>query len=176
MKPRDPWERLNPDEAKRVDVAGRFDFFWVVLEAGMPGLMLRLPSLPQPLPRLPKLKTFLHPSDLYRVDRHSFLASRNEVRSRYSKPFAGMSLRPERQVRIATRRSSERCSVHGDGITFCVAERPMGCPLKNSGGLSANWPSFGTLCPHSAQRLQLRLGPAQPARRRTSSSSGAASR
>ena len=56
MKPRDPWERLDPDEAKRVDVAGRFDFFWVVLEAGMPGLMLRLPSLPQPLPRLPKLK------------------------------------------------------------------------------------------------------------------------
>ncbi len=56
MKPRDPWQRLNTDEAKRVSLAGRFDFFWVVLEAGMPGLMLRLPSLPQPLPRLPKLK------------------------------------------------------------------------------------------------------------------------
>ena len=59
LKPRDPWERLEPDEAKRVDVAGRFDFFWVVLEAGMPGLMLRLPSLPQPLPRLPKLKNLV---------------------------------------------------------------------------------------------------------------------
>ena len=35
MKPRDPWERLDPDEAKRVDVTGRFDFFWVVLDAGM---------------------------------------------------------------------------------------------------------------------------------------------
>lgn len=56
MKPRDSWARLDPDEAKRVDAEGRFDFFWVVLEAGMPGLMLRLPGLPQPLPRLPKLK------------------------------------------------------------------------------------------------------------------------
>tara|TARA_R110002126_G_scaffold141936_1_gene287141 strand:+ start:4874 stop:5836 length:963 start_codon:yes stop_codon:yes gene_type:complete len=56
LKPRDPWERLNPDEATRVDAEGSFDFFWVVLEAGMPGLMLRLPNLPQPLPRLPKLK------------------------------------------------------------------------------------------------------------------------
>ncbi len=59
MKTRDPWERLAPDEAKRVDIAGRFDFFWVVLEAGMPGLMLRLPGLPQPLPRLPKLKNLV---------------------------------------------------------------------------------------------------------------------
>lgn len=59
LKPRDPWERLNPDEAKRVDVAGRFDFFWVVLEAGMPGLMLRFPSAPQPIPRLPKLKNLV---------------------------------------------------------------------------------------------------------------------
>ena len=59
MKPRDSWERLGSDEAKRVDVAGRFDFFWVVLEAGMPGLMLRLPGLPQPLPRLPKLKNLV---------------------------------------------------------------------------------------------------------------------
>lgn len=59
LKLRDPWERLDPDEAKRVDVAGRFDFFWVVLEAGMPGLMLRLPGVPQPLPRLPKLKNLV---------------------------------------------------------------------------------------------------------------------
>jgi hypothetical protein len=59
LKTRDPWERLEPDEAKRVDVAGRFDFFWVVLEAGIPGLMLRLLSLPQPLPRLPKLKNLV---------------------------------------------------------------------------------------------------------------------
>ena len=59
LKPLDPWDRLDPDDAKRVDVAGRFDFFWVVLEAGMPGLMLRLPGLPQPLPRLPKLKNLV---------------------------------------------------------------------------------------------------------------------
>ena len=59
LKPRDPWERLDPNEAKRVDFAGSFDFFWVVLEAGMPGLMLRLPSVPNPLPRLPKLKNLI---------------------------------------------------------------------------------------------------------------------
>ncbi|MBO9445735.1 PD-(D/E)XK motif protein [Ruegeria sp. R14_0] len=59
LKPRNPWERLDPDEAKRVDLEGRFDFFWVVLEAGMPGLMLKLPSLPRPLPRLPKLKNLI---------------------------------------------------------------------------------------------------------------------
>ena len=59
LKPHDPWERLSPDEAKRVDVAGRFDFFWVVLEKGMPGLMLRFPSAPQPIPRLPKLKNLV---------------------------------------------------------------------------------------------------------------------
>ncbi len=59
MKPRDPWEKLGPDDAKRVDVEGRYDFFWVVLETGIPGLMLRLPSLPQPIPRLPKLKNLV---------------------------------------------------------------------------------------------------------------------
>lgn len=59
LKPLDPWEKLGPDEAKRVNVAGRFDFFWVVLEAGMPGLMLKLPKLPQLLPRLPKLKNLV---------------------------------------------------------------------------------------------------------------------
>ena len=59
LKPLDPWEKLDPDDAKRVDVEGRFDFFWVVLEAGMPGLMLRLPSLPDPRPRLPKLKNLV---------------------------------------------------------------------------------------------------------------------
>ena len=59
MKTRDPWKRLSLDEAKRVDVAGRFDFFWVVLEAGMPGLMLRLTEPPHPLPRLPKLRNLV---------------------------------------------------------------------------------------------------------------------
>lgn len=59
MKPRDPWEKLEPDEAKRVDSEGRFDFFWVALEAGMPGLMLRLPKLPQPVPSFPKLRNLV---------------------------------------------------------------------------------------------------------------------
>ena len=57
--PCDPWEKLGPNEAKRVDFNGRFDFFWVALEAGMPGLMLKLSSEPQPLPRLPKLKNLV---------------------------------------------------------------------------------------------------------------------
>ncbi len=52
----DPWSKLPPDEARRVSATGQFDFFWVTLELGMPGLMLRLPQLPDPLPELPKLK------------------------------------------------------------------------------------------------------------------------
>ena len=57
--PRDPWKRLDPDDARRVDSDGRFDFFWIVLEAGMPGLMLMLPAIPQPVPRLPKLRNLV---------------------------------------------------------------------------------------------------------------------
>lgn len=56
MMPRDPWDKLGPDDARRVDSGGHYDFFWVVLEAGMPALMLKLPSFPQSAPRLPKLK------------------------------------------------------------------------------------------------------------------------
>ncbi len=59
LKPLDPWEKLEPDDARRVEVEGNFDFFWVVLEAGMPGLMLGLPEMPNPLPRLPKLKNLV---------------------------------------------------------------------------------------------------------------------
>lgn len=57
--PHDPWVKLDPDDARRVNLGGHHDFFWVVLEAGMPGLMLKLPSLPQPVPRLPKLKNLV---------------------------------------------------------------------------------------------------------------------
>ncbi|MDC0360962.1 PD-(D/E)XK motif protein [Alphaproteobacteria bacterium] len=67
MKHDNPWKGLKFGEAKRVDQAGRFDFFWVMLEAGMPGLMLRLPSEPKSKPRVPKLKnlnvSFRHVSD-----------------------------------------------------------------------------------------------------------------
>ena len=59
MKPHNPWDTLDAGDARRVDIEGRYDFFWVVLEAGMRGLMLRLPSLPEPAPRLPKLKNLV---------------------------------------------------------------------------------------------------------------------
>ncbi|MBC7191934.1 PD-(D/E)XK motif protein [Marinobacter sp.] len=52
----DPWSKLDVGDARRLNTAGRFDFFWVVLENHAPGLMLKLPSLPEPLPKLPKLK------------------------------------------------------------------------------------------------------------------------
>jgi len=55
MRP-DPWIKLKSDEARRVDSRGRHDFFWVVLDAGMPGLMFRLACTPEPLPKLPKFK------------------------------------------------------------------------------------------------------------------------
>jgi hypothetical protein len=56
LMPSNPWVNLNQGDARRIDSAGRFDFFWISLESGMPGLMLKLPRLPQPYPRLPKLK------------------------------------------------------------------------------------------------------------------------
>ena len=59
MKRLDPWEHLGSDEARRVNLEGRHDFFWVVLNSGMPGLMLRLPSVPQSALRLPKLKNLV---------------------------------------------------------------------------------------------------------------------
>ncbi len=59
LKPDGPWKELGSDDAKRVDFKGRFDFFWVVLDSEVPGLMLKLPALPQPVPRLPKLKSLL---------------------------------------------------------------------------------------------------------------------
>ncbi|WP_397471248.1 hypothetical protein, partial [Rheinheimera sp.] len=51
-----PWNKLSEDEALRVKADGKFDFFWVRPETGVPGLMLRLLAKPDPLPRLPKLK------------------------------------------------------------------------------------------------------------------------
>jgi hypothetical protein len=56
LKTNSPWEKLNPDDAKRVSIKGHFDFFWVVLEDSLPALMLKLPVLPDPMPKLPKLK------------------------------------------------------------------------------------------------------------------------
>lgn len=51
-----PWNKLSDGEALRVNADGKYDFFWVRPEAGIPGLMLRLLEKPDPLPRLPKLK------------------------------------------------------------------------------------------------------------------------
>lgn len=59
VKRLDPWKHLGSDEARRVNVEGRHDFFWVVIDSGMLGLMLRLPSVPQPAPRMPKLKNLV---------------------------------------------------------------------------------------------------------------------
>ncbi|MDP3515679.1 MAG: PD-(D/E)XK motif protein [Pseudohongiella sp.] len=56
MNPVDPWYKLEPGDARRVNSEGRFDFFWVIPEAGTLGLMLLLPSTPSPAPKLPKLK------------------------------------------------------------------------------------------------------------------------
>lgn len=53
------WKNLAPDEALRVDSAGKFDFFWVRIEQNIPGLMLKLQSQPAPTVRLPKLKNLI---------------------------------------------------------------------------------------------------------------------
>jgi hypothetical protein len=54
-----PWKNLGPNDARRVNSSGRFDFFWVVLEANAPGLMLKLRDLPDPLPSIPKLRNLV---------------------------------------------------------------------------------------------------------------------
>lgn len=59
LKLDDPWMKLGVGDASRVNSTGRFDFFWIVLEDGMPGLMLRLSDLPKPTHRLPKLKNLV---------------------------------------------------------------------------------------------------------------------
>ena len=51
-----PWKNLSTGDAKRVDPNGKHDFFWVKIDNRMPGLMLRLNSMPQQVPHLPKLK------------------------------------------------------------------------------------------------------------------------
>ncbi|MBJ7276208.1 PD-(D/E)XK motif protein [Marinobacter salarius] len=56
MNELDPWKNLGPNDARRVNSSGRFDFFWVVLEANAPGLMLKLRDLPDPLPSTPRLR------------------------------------------------------------------------------------------------------------------------
>ena len=59
MKMNNPWDKLNSDDARRVDTQGKYDFFWIMIEPKMPGLMLKLPTLPSKTPRLPKLKNLI---------------------------------------------------------------------------------------------------------------------
>lgn len=51
-----PWKNLGTGEARRVNTVSDFDFFWVVLENSMPGLILKLNSEPKNKPTLPELK------------------------------------------------------------------------------------------------------------------------
>ncbi|MCY4307598.1 MAG: PD-(D/E)XK motif protein [Rhodobacteraceae bacterium] len=56
----DPWTKLGPGDARRVNFDGKWEFFWVVLEDNMPGLMLGLPeSIQKPEIKLPKLKNIV---------------------------------------------------------------------------------------------------------------------
>ena len=55
----DPWKKIEVGDSKRVSKAGKFDFFWVRLDNDVQGLMLKLPHLPNPSPRLPKLKNLV---------------------------------------------------------------------------------------------------------------------
>ena len=56
MTPNSPWNDLAPGDARRVSSDGTFDFFWVVLDIGKIGLMLKLSRDHKRRPRLPKLK------------------------------------------------------------------------------------------------------------------------
>jgi hypothetical protein len=56
----DPWQGLSPGgiDARRVDPAGKQDFFWVVAANSEPGLLLRLADDTdevRPLPRMRNL-------------------------------------------------------------------------------------------------------------------------
>lgn len=59
-----PWASLPESEARRVDSKGRFDFFWVRMHDGAPGLVLRLSEGIDEVRPLPKLK---HLGVFYRI-------------------------------------------------------------------------------------------------------------
>lgn len=54
-----PWKGLEASDARRVNNNGQFDFFWIVVEKGVQGLMLRLPIEPDNKPKLPELKNLI---------------------------------------------------------------------------------------------------------------------
>lgn len=56
----DTWINLKPGHARRVNKDGSWDFFWIVLENNMPGLILMLPdNFIKPEITLPKLKNIV---------------------------------------------------------------------------------------------------------------------
>lgn len=57
LKTNNPWRTIELGSAKRVDINGHYDFFWAVIDNNLPSLMLKLKSLPSPLPKLPRLKS-----------------------------------------------------------------------------------------------------------------------
>lgn len=59
-----PWASLAESEARRFDSKGRFDFFWVRMPDGSPGLVLGLSEEIEEVRPLPKLK---HVGVFYRV-------------------------------------------------------------------------------------------------------------
>ena len=72
-----PWEGLLESGARRVDGKGRYDFFWVRMPDGSPGLLLQLPADTEEIRPLPKLK---HVGIFYRIvdGRNCFCITLNE--------------------------------------------------------------------------------------------------
>ncbi|WP_282026116.1 PD-(D/E)XK motif protein [Limimaricola cinnabarinus] len=72
-----PWEGLQENGARRADSRGRYDFFWIRMPDGSPGLLLRLSADTEEVRPLPKLK---HVGVFYRIvdGRNSFCITLNE--------------------------------------------------------------------------------------------------
>lgn len=56
MNKSDVWHGLKAGDGRRVDAAGKFDFFWALLEQNTPALILRLTNDVDDTAALPKLK------------------------------------------------------------------------------------------------------------------------
>src|SRR5690554_3051331 len=56
LRNRHLWAGIGLGNARRINLDGSYDFFWVVMEDGALGLMLKLSTLPTPLPKIPKLR------------------------------------------------------------------------------------------------------------------------
>jgi hypothetical protein len=56
MTKNDTWHGLEAGDGRRIDAAGKFDFFWAILEQNTPALILRLTENIDDTAALPKLK------------------------------------------------------------------------------------------------------------------------